>query len=165
MSTGSRRPRYRLCGDPQRACCSRQRPGVGPSGRRTCLEGSDPHPVEVARLPSEDSTSLGRQPVKTNSIQTELCLPSRNPVYKRSACGCVRTCVIGTVVPAPPCPRGVSAWAPPEAQAHDFVPLRCLLSRTWHPLSILKDLLHRASLELLRDCKLFVQIVHSKTLK
>lgn len=45
---------------------------MGPSGRRTCLEGSDPHPVAVVRLLSEDRTSFGLQFVKTNFIQTEL---------------------------------------------------------------------------------------------
>lgn len=79
----SRRPRYRLCGDPkvsvvfQALCLAWNEPKLaGPAQKGF----SDPHPMEMTHLPSEDTENVvwttvckkNKKQKKLNFIKTEL---------------------------------------------------------------------------------------------
>lgn len=121
-----------LCGTPHE-CCSKQSAWHGMKRTWQDLLGrvfSDPYPAETMCLLHEETENFGLQFVKrkqkTNFIKTELFSFQIVNVYKCNACGCVRSCVIGKVVPASSYYWEVfPAWAPPKAHGRSlFVPLR-----------------------------------------
>lgn len=141
---------------------------------RICLEGFFLIHTQQRRmcLLHEETENFGfftvcKKETKTNFIKTELfSLSDCKSVYKCNACGCVSSCVIGKAETASfTLLRSFPAWAPKAHGRSLFVPFSDNSFKEnlafYSPSE--KIHLHSVSLELVREWKLFVQIIHSET--